>query len=86
MSDIEDVTGPSRGLREDAMHAIAKQVVRGEQSDGIEIALHRTCVIESRPCGVERNAPVQTEHVGTSGTHCRQQACRIHPEVDDGHT
>ena len=84
VAEIEDVSGTACGLRENLVDALANQLRLGEESDGVEVALHRAGVVERAPAFVERHAPVEAEHVGSGLAHGGEQAGGVDSEIDDG--
>ncbi len=78
--------GRPPGLVEDLVDAFADQLRPGKEGDGIEVALDGAAVVETAPCRVERNAPVEAEDVGSGLAHRGEQAGGVDSEVNYGHT
>ena len=70
---------------ENLVDALAEQLLAGEERDGVEVALHRTAWPRLRQPCVQRNAPVEADHVGAGFAHGGQQARGVDSEIDDGH-
>ena len=56
----------------------------GEEQHGIEISLHGCGVIETLPAFVERDAPVETDDVGSGFFHRGQKRGAVGAEINDG--
>src|SRR5271165_2954397 len=82
VAEVEDMSGAAPCLIEDLAYSPADQLRLGEQCDGVEIALHCARIIEVTPRCIERNPPVKPEDVRPGLAHGRQQARRVHAEVD----
>ena len=85
VAEVEDVAGPSTGGAQNLFDALLEKFDRGEERDGIEIALHCVTVADGAPAFVEGLPPVEADHVGAGRSHGFEQARGFNAEVDDGH-
>ena len=84
VAEVEDVAGAAGGGGEDLGDAGVEDFGRGEEGDGVEVALDGYGVVEGAPGLVERGAPVEAEDIGAGVAHGGQERCGVHAEVDDG--
>src|SRR5271170_6748749 len=82
VAEIENMTGPAPCQVEDLTHPLAYQLRLGEESDGVEVALDSTGMVERMPRPVERRPPVEAEDVGSGLLHRWEQTGGVHTEVD----
>jgi len=84
MAQVEDVAGTVRGQLEDFGDAGFEDGFRGEQGDGVEIALNGAAWAGGADAFIEGDAPVEAEDVCSGFAEGGEQACGIYAEVDDG--
>jgi carboxymethylenebutenolidase len=84
VAKIEDVARASGSAAEDVFRARLQFLPIGEEQNGIEIALHRALMTEASPAIVERDTPVEPDHVGSSLFHGGQERGAVGAEINDG--
>src|SRR5258708_6470432 len=80
VTEIEDVAGASGGAAEDVFRARLQFLPPGKQQHGIEVTLDSALVIEPRPAFVEREAPVESDDVGSGFFHSGKQRSAVGAE------
>ena len=85
MAEIEDVAGAAGGAGEHVARAGLDALPRAEQRRRIEVALHAAVVADDGPAVVERDPPVEADHVAAGGGHRGQQRRGARAEVDRRH-
>src|SRR5579862_2139670 len=85
MPEIEDVPGATTRRAQNLFDSLVENFQRGEQRDGVEIALHGMSVAHSAPSFVERLTPVKADHIGAGRSHITQKSGGLDSEVDDRH-
>ena len=60
------MTRPAGGAREHVERRSLHARPRRQQHGRVEVALHAALVADDRPAGVERDAPVEPEHVAAA--------------------
>src|SRR5436190_14600927 len=83
MAQVEDVPRPSRGALQDITDLTRAFTLRRQQRGGLEVALDRA-IADSRPGGVERNAPVDADHVAAGGREILEKGRRAGAEMNEG--
>src|ERR1043166_7175714 len=79
--EIEDVAGPPAGLLQDVLDQSRALGGRGEERRRVEVALD--CFgADASPRAVERDAPVDADHVTTRGGEVFQKGRRAGAEVN----
>ena len=73
VAEVEDVAGAVGGGGEDFGDAGCEDVRRGEEGDGVEVALDGYGVVELAPGAVERGAPVEAEDIAAGVAHERSR-------------
>src|SRR5688572_4432526 len=86
MSEVEDVTRPPAGALQDVTDLAIPFRSRREQRRGFEVALNRPLAPDSRPGGIDGNAPVDADHVATGSRKVLQERRRPGAEMDERHT
>src|ERR1044072_4814296 len=81
VSEIEDVAGPPAGLLQDVLYESRALGGRGEERRRVEVALDRLRS-DASPPAVERDAPVDADHVTTRGGEVFQKGRRAGAEVN----
>src|SRR5262245_39146256 len=66
VAEIEDVSGAPLGPRQDVAHLAVALGAGSEQRGRLEVSLDRA-IADARPRGVERQAPVNADHVSPRG-------------------
>src|SRR5216110_425307 len=66
MSEIEDVAGPTGGALQDVPDLARSFTIGGKQGGGLQIALDRA-IADTRPRRIERDAPVDADHIAAGG-------------------
>ena len=66
------------------MDAALEDVLRGEEGDGVEVALDGRVWPTALPAFVEGDAPVEADDVGAGFAHGGEQRGGVDAEVDDG--
>ena len=84
VAEVEDVAGPPAGTREDVERLGLDDLPRREQHGRVEVALHRPAG-HPRPAGVERDPPVEADHVAAGRRHLLEQGRGARAEVDRRH-
>src|SRR6185312_11973725 len=82
---VEYMTRPPSGTRENSAGLGLDSLPRAEQEGRIEVPLHAPVLTGLRPATVERNAPVEPDHVAARLGHRRQERCRPGTEMDRRH-
>src|SRR6266550_582947 len=85
VSEIEDVAGPAARAAEDVTHPRLERRAWREQSDGIEVALDRARGTDALPRRIERNTPVDADHVTPRGRKVLEESGGVGSEMDNGH-
>ena len=77
--------GPAGGAGEDVERGGARCAPTGPRSDrGVEVALDGAVLADERPALVEREAPVEADHVAAGGGHRREERAAPVPKWIDG--
>src|SRR5689334_4479184 len=84
VAEVEDVAGPAGGAFEDGRYLTVALGGRSEQRDRLEIPLNRA-IPDPRPCRVERNAPVDADHVAARCRKILEKGGGARAEVDHWH-
>ncbi len=84
VAEVEDVAGAAGGGGEDFGDAGVEDFLRGEEGDGVEVALDGDAVVEGAPGLVEGGAPVEAEDVAAGLAHEGEEGGGFDAEVDDG--
>src|SRR5262245_34698941 len=81
VAEIEDVTRPAARPRQDVTDLT--RALRGgrEQPRRIEVSLDRA-VADARPRGIERDPPIDADHIATGRREVLQKGCRPGAEVN----
>src|SRR6266513_1441141 len=66
VAEVEDVTGPPTGPREDLPNLPRALGGRRQERDGLEVALDGT-LADAGPGGIERHSPIDTDDVAAGG-------------------
>ena len=85
VSEIEDMTGSAVGPTQNIEHAGLELREGRKEGDGIEIPLNSDVLPEQGPTIIERDAPVQADHITARLFHQRQKGRCIRPKMDDWH-
>src|SRR2546430_10522300 len=85
--EIEDVPGAPAGAGEHVAHLPLELRPRRQERHRIEVALNGvgTGGPSALPRDVERNAPVDADHITARPREIREQRGRVRPEVDHRH-
>ena len=86
VSDVEDVAGATSSAAQDIVDAFFHFRDGSEQRNRIQIPLHGSIVTDGLPAVIERDSPIQADHVSTRPAHEREQGGRTRAKVDDRHT
>src|ERR1017187_3515349 len=73
VAKVEDVAGAAGGGAKDFGDAGFEDLGRGEEGDGVEIALDSDGVVELAPGAVEGGAPVEAQNIRPSLAHKGQE-------------
>ena len=82
MAEVEDVSGAAGGQGEDFADAGLEDVERGEEGDGVEVALDSAARAYGTPTFVEGNAPVEAEDVCGGFGHGGKHRGGVDAEID----
>ena len=63
MTEIEDVSGMSRVVRENRIRSSESRVDVTEHGRRVHVSLHDEIVAESTTCIADRRTPIQADHV-----------------------
>ena len=83
MTEVEDVPGPAACPSEHVERLCFDPLPRRQQHGGVEIALDGT-IRHLGPADIERDAPVETDHVTARDRHLPEQRRRTGAEVNRG--
>ncbi len=86
VAEVEDVAGAASGSGEDFLYAGVDDVLRGEEGDWVEVALDGTAGACGLPAFSQRDAPVETEDIGSGLAEGGEERGGVHAEVDDWDT
>src|SRR5882672_7306634 len=81
MAEVEDVTRPAGGAPQDVTHLAVALRGGSEERRRLEIALNRA-LTDTDPRRVERDPPVDADHVTTGRCEIFQESRRSRTEVD----
>ena len=84
VAEVEDVAGAVCGEGEDLFDAGLEDGGRGEEGDGVEVALDRAAGAGGAPTFVEGDAPVEAEDVCGGFAEGGEERGGVYAEVDDG--
>ena len=73
MTHVEDVAGATFGPTQDIMDTFFHFGDGSKQGNRVEITLYGSVVADSTPALIERDTPIQADHVAASLTHKRDQ-------------
>src|SRR5207245_5524674 len=79
---VEYMTRPTCGTVEDIARRGLRPLPRPEQDGRIQVPLHATIVADERPTAVERDPPVEADHVAARLGHAHEHGGRPRPEMD----
>ena len=85
MPQVEDVARPPCGGGEDRVRRRCDPLPRAEEQRRVEVPLDALRLAHGGPALVERDAPVEPDHVPSGRGHERQQRRGAGPEVDRRH-
>ncbi len=85
MAEIENVPGAPAGAAKDVLGSGEQAIGWSEQERRVEIALDAPVVAHDRPGLVERDPPVDTDHVAAGLAHVAEERRRPDAEVNRGH-
>src|SRR5918993_4247035 len=85
MTQIEDMTGASLGAAHNILHAFFDLRPRRKEQSRVEIALDGDIMPEEFPAIVQRDAPIEPDHVSAGALHKRQESRGVGPKVDHGY-
>src|SRR5215471_499090 len=84
MPQVENVSRPAPGLRQDGGSAGAQLFPVSKQNYGIKIPLDGAIKIQILPCLIERDSPIDAHNLRSSLFHGGKQRCRICSEINHG--
>jgi hypothetical protein len=84
VAKVEDVSGSAGAESKDFANAGLEDVERGEEGDGVEVALDGSAVTDGAPALIEWDAPVEAEDVGPGLGHGGKHGGCVDAKVDDG--
>src|SRR5690242_4976080 len=79
---VEYMTRPPSGTLENSARFGLDSLPRSEQDRRIEVALHAALVADLVPAAIERNAPVEADHIAAGGGHVTQKRRRSGAKVN----
>src|SRR5882757_7702901 len=85
VSEIEDVTGAAAGLAQDVFRARLNMFPIRKQQNRIEISLHGSAKSQALPTSIERNTPVDANHLRAAFLHQGQEGSAIGAEINNRH-
>src|SRR5216683_573525 len=83
MAEIENVSWPSAGTAQNFLRARLQFFPAGEEQNRIQVALHGAAKFQAAPAFVQRNAPVEPNHLGSGFFHRRKKSGAIRTEIND---
>jgi hypothetical protein len=86
VTQIKDVAGPAVRPVQYVMHASFELGQRGKEGGRVQVTLDGYFLSKHGPAIVQRDAPVEPDHVAAGALHQRQECGSIRPKMDDGHT
>lgn len=84
VAEVEDMSGSSAGVVEDAARLLANDGDGSEQDGGVEVSLHGDVVAEAIPGEVEWDAPVESDDVAAGVALVFEEGAGVGAEVDGG--
>ena len=82
VAEVEDVARPAGRAREHVERRRLDPLPRPEEDGAVEVALHAAVVADLLPAPVERDPPVEPDHVAARVAHLLEQRRRAGAEVD----
>src|SRR5438445_64735 len=86
VAEVEDVAGPAPGAAEDVAHSRLERGARSEQRRGVQVPLDRLRRADALPRRVQRDAPIDADHVAARRREVLEEARGAGAEVDHGDT
>src|ERR1700693_4225613 len=71
--EVEDVPGAPRGAGKDVPHLALEVRPRRDESTGVEVALDGAVRTDALACDVERDAPIDADHVAAGAREIHEQ-------------
>src|SRR5919198_1797121 len=84
VAQVEDVARAASGAAKDVLRGRLHALPWAEEDRRVEVALDAPVLADLRPAAVERDAPVEADHVAARVAHRSQQVRGARAEVDRG--
>ena len=83
MTEIENVAGTSAGIAQNLFRPRSQVLPFRKEQNRIKVPLHRALVTDTLPAGIERDSPVDTDHIRARLLHRWQECSAVGAEVNN---